>query len=64
MDIPAMSTLKSQISINNQVGLQVAKKMLRINEQNGANLVELMESTKMQELSVNPSIGGNIDFRM
>ena len=55
-DIASMATVMASNRMQDQVGTAVLSKALDTFEQNGAAL------TKMMELSVNPSVGGNFDM--
>lgn len=55
MDIAALSVVKSQASVGQQVGLAVTKLAMETATENASEL------TKMMELSVNPNVGGNFD---
>ncbi|MCQ2538091.1 MAG: YjfB family protein [Lachnospiraceae bacterium] len=58
MDIPALSMAMAQSKIETNVGIAVMKKNLDMAEEQGAELI------KMMERSVTPSVGGNIDVRV
>lgn len=55
-DIASVAMAMSSSKTQNEVGTAVLAKALDTNEANGAAL------TKMMELSVNPSVGGNFDM--
>ena len=61
MDIPALSMAMSQMNISNDVGTAMLSKSLDTSEQMGAQLVKMIDRSAM-ERSVNPAVGGNIDF--
>lgn len=56
MDIAALSVIKSQASVGQQVGLAVTKLAMETATDNANGM------TKMMELSVNPGIGRNFDW--
>ncbi len=56
MDISALSISLSSISTSNDIGVAVLAKSLDVMDAEGDSL------KKMMELSVNPSVGGNIDI--
>lgn len=56
MDIPALSIALNSIQTSNDIGIAVLAKNLDVMNTEGDAL------TKMMELSVNPSIGQNIDY--
>lgn len=56
MDIPALSIALNSIQTSNDIGIAVLAKNLDVMNAEGDAL------TKMMELSVNPSIGQNIDY--
>jgi len=55
MDIAALSTSVSQVSLGQQVGVSVAKLAMENAMQDSEEL------TKLMELSVNPNVGNNFD---
>lgn len=55
MDIAALSIIKSQAALSQNVGLAITKLVISNAEQDSQAL------TKMMELSVNPHIGSNFD---
>lgn len=64
MDIAALSTAMHQGQIRGQASVAVAGKVKDMMEQNGANLIRLMESTKVMEASVTPHKGGSVDVSL
>lgn len=63
MDIPALSTAMASSQIQAQASLQVAVKVMDIAKQDGANLVNLMQSAAVEN-SVTPHLGGNVDVKL
>ncbi len=55
MDIPAMSMALANVDTLSNVGIKMLSKTLDMAEENGAQMI------KMMERSVNPSVGGNFD---
>lgn len=55
-NVALMATTMAATKTNNDVGVAMLAKSLDTYNQNGAAL------TKMMELSVNPSVGGNFDM--
>ena len=60
MDIPALSMALSQTRTMSDVGIAVLSKSLDSMESGGESMVDMMKTS--MELSVNPSIGANIDL--
>lgn len=60
MNIPELSTALANIQLTNQVGIAVLDKALESSEVSGQSLLSMMQNS--MELSVNPSVGGNIDI--
>ena len=58
MDIPALSMAMSQSQLLSQVSTQVMSMSMDQVEASGD------EMAKMMEMSVNPSVGGNIDISL
>lgn len=58
IDIPAYSVANASMKIMSQVSVAMLDKTLDMQKSMGDSL------TRMMELSVNPSIGGNIDIRV
>lgn len=56
MDVAALSTALSNVNLANQVSVQVLSMSLDTLEATGEGM------RKMMEMSVNPSVGGNIDI--
>lgn len=63
MDIAGVATGLSQAKLMNQVGIAMLSKSLDTSDDLGAGLVNMIDAAAM-ELSVNPSIGSNIDIRI
>lgn len=59
MDIAALSMTLSKSRLNTDVGVAVLDKTLELNAELGEGLVRIID--RSMELSVNPSIGSNID---
>ena len=55
-DIASMASVMTQSKVQNDIGTAMLAKTMQTSEANGAAL------TKMMELSVNPSVGGNFDM--
>jgi len=64
MDIAALSIALASGKASGNVSIAVASKIKEMTEQNGANLVNMMNSGSALEQSVTPHVGGNIDIRM
>ena len=60
MDIPALSTALANVQLQNQVSIAVLDKALQTSEVSGDSLIGMMD--RSMELSVNPSLGANIDI--
>lgn len=60
MNIPELSTALANVQLTNQVGIAVLDKALESSEVSGQSLLSMMQNS--MELSVNPSVGGNIDI--
>ncbi|MCF8020710.1 MAG: YjfB family protein [Vallitaleaceae bacterium] len=58
MDIAAMSVILAQGQVKQQVGIQLATKVMDMAE------VQSQELIKMMEQSVNPEIGRSIDIQI
>ena len=56
MDVASLSTALSNVNLANQVSVQVLSMSLDTLEVTGEGM------RKMMEMSVNPSVGGNIDI--
>lgn len=63
MDIARLSTDMRTLALQEKVGTAVLGKVMDVNEELGAGLVQMMDAAAM-ELSVNPHIGGNMDIRI
>lgn len=60
MDISGISMSLKSIQTNNEVGIALLSKALDNNEEQGAQLVNMIDKAAM-ERSVNPNIGSNFD---
>lgn len=60
MDIPGLSMALAQTQVMNDVGVAMLSKSLDTLETVGTDMVDMMKSS--MELSVNPSVGVNIDM--
>ena len=60
--IPAMSVLSAQQKTLEQAGTMMLSKTLDTQDKAGAALLDMMR--RSMELSVNPSVGGNIDISL
>jgi hypothetical protein len=58
MDIAALSIMKSQASLSQQVSLAITKKIMDTSLGNSQDLI------KMMELSVNPNLGSKLDVKV
>lgn len=58
MDIAALASIQKMSNVRGQAAIAVASQVKDMVEQNGANLVRMMES------SVTPHVGGNIDVKL
>lgn len=63
MDIAGVATGLSQAKLMNEIGVAMLSKSLDTADNLGAGLVNMIDAAAM-ELSVNPSIGSNIDIRI
>lgn len=61
MDIAGVSMALSQMKVQSEVGTAVLSKALDTNESMGQSLVSMIDKAGM-ERSVNPAVGGNVDF--
>ncbi|MFD0587001.1 YjfB family protein [Paenibacillus sp. GCM10027627] len=59
MDIAALSTSLSQVSLSQSVGIQVLSMAKSQAEQQGQNLVKLMDTANL-----NPNLGHSLDIRV
>lgn len=60
MNIPELSTALANMELSQKVGVAVLAKALDSAEVTGDTLVQMMD--RSMELSVNPSVGSNIDI--
>lgn len=58
MDIAALSIMKSQASLSQQVSLAITKKIMDTSIANSQDII------KMMELSVNPNLGSKLDVKV
>ncbi len=58
MDIAALATIQQMGTVRGEASIAVASKVKDMVEQNGANLVRMMEQ------SVTPHLGKNIDIKL
>ena len=63
MDIAAVATSLKQHELELEVGTRLAKTAKDAMEAEGAALLELLDSVKMMELSVNPNLGSLLDVK-
>lgn len=63
MDIAGLSTTLATMDIQSKVGTAMLDKALDLGEVLGAGMVEMIDASAM-ELSVNPSVGANVDVRI
>lgn len=63
MDIAGLSTQMRTLDLQTKVGTAVLSKTMDTNEALGAGLVQMIDAAAMEQ-SVNPQVGGNIDFRI
>ncbi len=63
MDIAALSTAMATVDLQAQVGTAMLDKALDLGETLGEGMVEMIDAAAM-ELSVNPSVGANVDVRI
>ncbi|MBO7357420.1 MAG: YjfB family protein [Lachnospiraceae bacterium] len=61
MNISNISLGLTELQKNDQIGIAVLSKAMDTNESLGEGLVNMIDSAAM-ERSVNPHIGGNVDF--
>lgn len=62
MNIPELSMALAQTSAMSDISMAVLSKSLDTAESGGAQLVDMMRTS--MELSVNPSIGSNLDISL
>lgn len=63
MDIAGVATSLNQAQLMNDMGVAMLSKSLDTADNLGAGLVNMIDAAAM-ELSVNPSVGSNIDIRI
>lgn len=63
MDIAALSTALATVDLQAQVGTAMLDKALDAGEVLSEGMVEMIDAAAM-ELSVNPSVGANVDIRI
>ncbi len=63
MDIAALSTSLSMISMQSQVGTAVLDNAMESSEALGAGMVQMIDAAAM-ERSVHPHIGSNLDLKI
>ncbi|MCR5279544.1 MAG: YjfB family protein [Lachnospiraceae bacterium] len=61
MDIAGVSMALAQINTKTDVGTALLSKAMDNNESMAAGLIDMIDRSAM-ERSVNPAIGGNIDY--
>ncbi len=61
MDISGISMALSQIKTNTELGTQLLSKAMDTNEMMGEGIVKMIDKASM-ERSVNPAVGGNVDY--
>lgn len=61
MDIAGVSMALSQMKNTSEVGTALLKKSMDNNESMAAGLINMIDKSAM-ERSVNPAVGGNIDY--
>lgn len=61
MDIAQVSMALANVNLQNSVGTAVLGNAMDMNEVQGANLVEMIDSAAM-ERTVVPHVGGNFDM--
>jgi hypothetical protein len=64
VDIAALSTVLAQGRVMQQVGVAIASKVMNVSEQQGADFIQLMESSMAMEQSVAPHLGATIDIKL
>lgn len=64
MDIAGISMALSQMKVQNNVGTAMLSKTMDTNETMGEGIVSMIDKTGRAEMerSVNPMVGGNIDY--
>ncbi len=63
MDIAGLSTTLAAMDIQTKVGTAMLDKVLDLGDVLGEGMVEMLDASAM-ELSVNPSVGANVDVRI
>ncbi|MCR4729070.1 MAG: YjfB family protein [Lachnospiraceae bacterium] len=61
MDISGISMALSQIKTNTELGNKLLSKAMDTNEMMGEGIVKMIDKASM-ERSVNPAVGGNVDY--
>jgi hypothetical protein len=61
MDISGISMALSQIKTNTELGTKLLSKAMDTNEMMGEGIVKMIDKASM-ERSVNPAVGGNVDY--
>ncbi len=61
MDIAGVSMALSQINNQSQIGTAMLSKALDTNESMAEGIINMIDRSAM-ERSVNPAVGGNIDY--
>jgi len=61
MDISGISMALSQIKTNTELGTKLLSKAMDTNEMMGEGIVKMIDKAAM-ERSVNPAVGGNVDY--
>lgn len=64
MDVAALSMNLGTMKAANAVQISLLKKAMDISEESSDQMIRMMQqNARSMELSVNPSLGGNIDIR-
>lgn len=63
MDVAGLSSVLTNMRIQNQVGTEVLAKAMDTNESLGAGMIEMIDAAAMEN-TVTPWIGGNFDARI
>ena len=63
MDIAGLSMAMKTVDLQAKVGTAILDKTLDMGEVLGEGMVEMIDAAAM-ELSVNPSVGANVDVRI
>ncbi len=63
MDIAALSTTLATMDIQTKVGTAMLDNALELGEVMSEGMVDMIDAAAM-ELSVNPSVGANVDVRI